>query len=446
MEIKIAPKAQQSRSYGNTKERPVILKADNLVKIYGKRTVVDGVSFEVRESEVVGLLGSNGAGKTTSFRMACGLIQPNGGTVTLNGLNVTNWPMYRRAREGELGYLPQDRSTFGALTTEENLIGAMQFLGYTKAQQREKLDELLVKFKLTHIRKTKVGYGGSGGLSGGERRRLEIARALLSHPKILLLDEPFANVDPITVDEMQKVILELVKDSVSILITDHQVAETLAITDRSYIVNRGKVLCSGSPVEVLMNQRAIDTYFGKNAANLLRQFQAGELNRRTSSPAPSPVKTPNEQNSEAFEVEDRASFSSTRSNNAGRSIAPSSQDPSNSADAVPTQHPTLPFLSRRRAAGSRNPTEKQAEEPVSTKALAGDAAVQRPEPTALPDTKAEEPRQVDVQNVPELTPRRSLGLKRREPGVVKQTPAPKIDSTPSRFENKIRGLFQRKKK
>jgi lipopolysaccharide export system ATP-binding protein len=173
--------------------------------------------------------------------------------------------MYRRAREGRLGYLPQDRSVFGALTTEENLIAAMEFLGYSRSEQRKALKESLEKFNLKHIRRTKVGMGGSGGLSGGERRRLEIARALLAKPRILLLDEPFANVDPITVEGIQTVIRQLADEGIAVLITDHQVDETLAITDRSYIVNSGKVLCSGTPIEVLSNPAAIQRYFGAKA-------------------------------------------------------------------------------------------------------------------------------------------------------------------------------------
>ena len=246
-------------------DRAVVLKAEGLVKIYGSRRVVDGVGFEVREGEVVGLLGANGAGKTTSFRMSCGLIPANEGKITLNGLDVTAWPMYRRAREGRLGYLPQDRSVFGALTTEENLVAAMEFLGYSRAEQKVALEESLEKFNLKHIRLTKVGMGGSGGLSGGERRRLEIARALLAKPRILLLDEPFANVDPITVEGIQTVIRQLADEGIAVLITDHQVDETLAITDRSYIVSAGKVLCAGTPIEVLSNPAAVKLYFGAKA-------------------------------------------------------------------------------------------------------------------------------------------------------------------------------------
>ena len=287
MSWKMTPKAPKN-VFNPQRERAVVLKAEGLVKIYGARAVVNGVSFEVREGEVVGLLGANGAGKTTSFRMSCGLITPNGGKVILNGLDVTQWPMYRRAREGRLGYLPQDRSAFAALTTEQNLYATMEFLGYSRSEQKRRCQEALERFNLTKIRKTKVGAGGTGGLSGGERRRLEIARALLAEPKILLLDEPFANVDPITVEEMQKVIRELADDGVAILITDHQVDETLAITDRSYIVNKGEVLCSGSPLEVLNNEEAVTLYFGGRAEFSRARFNGNRADipaRFTAAPA-----------------------------------------------------------------------------------------------------------------------------------------------------------------
>ncbi|MBR4833983.1 MAG: LPS export ABC transporter ATP-binding protein [Thermoguttaceae bacterium] len=256
---------RNERNANDGSERAVVLKAEGLVKIYGKRRVVDGVSFEVREGEVVGLLGANGAGKTTSFRMSCGLIPANEGKITLNGLDVTSWPMYRRAKEGRLGYLPQDRSVFGTLTTEQNLVAAMEFLGYSRAEQKVALEESLKKFSLNHVRRNKVGMGGAGGLSGGERRRLEIARALLAKPRILLLDEPFANVDPLNVQEIQGVVRQLADEGIAVLITDHQVDETLAITNRSYIVNSGKVLCSGTPLEVLSDPVAVELYFGTRA-------------------------------------------------------------------------------------------------------------------------------------------------------------------------------------
>ncbi len=251
------------QSTGNTSYiiPPTVLKAEGLVKIYGKRRVVDGVSFHVNKGEVVGLLGPNGAGKTTSFRMTCGLIDANEGIVYLNGKDVSGWPLYRRAREGGMGYLPQMASVFQQLSVQDNLLGMMEMLGMDGRTRREKCDSLLEKMKLTHLRKNMAR-----GLSGGERRRLEIARALVSDPKIILLDEPFAAIDPITVQNLQIIIRQLIKDGISILITDHGVTETLEITDRSYVIGAGKVLCSGTPQEVLANEAAKDAYFG-NLAN-----------------------------------------------------------------------------------------------------------------------------------------------------------------------------------
>ncbi len=244
---------------------PLILKVDGLIKIYGQRRVVDGVSFYVNRGEIVGLLGPNGAGKTTSFRMTCGMIDTNGGVVFLNGKDVTNWPMFRRAREGGMGYLPQDKSVFSSLTVQDNLLAVMELLGIDYKTRHKKCDELLEKFKLTHIRKNMAGSGGqSGGLSGGERRRLEIARALVSDPKIILLDEPFANIDPITVASIQQIIKQLSEEDISILITDHQVRETLQITHRSYVIQSGSVLCHGTPAEVLSNEEARRVYFGND--------------------------------------------------------------------------------------------------------------------------------------------------------------------------------------
>ena len=240
MDFKLTPKSQNFYHVGT--QQKTILRTEKLVKIYGKRRVVDGVSFDVGEGEVVGLLGSNGAGKTTSFRMSCGLIPANSGRIILNGLDVTRWPMYRRAREGRLGYLPQDRSTFGALTTEQNLYAAMEFLGYSRKDQKKECERLLKQFDLAKVRKTHVGYGGTGGLSGGERRRLEVARALLSKPKILLLDEPFANVDPKTVKEIQDVIRFLSNEGVAVLITDHQVDDRDHKSKLYYQFGKGPLL------------------------------------------------------------------------------------------------------------------------------------------------------------------------------------------------------------
>ncbi len=235
-----------------------ILKVEGLIKIYGKRRVVDGVSFHVNPGEIVGLLGPNGAGKTTSFRMTCGLIDTNGGIVYLCGREVTNWPMYRRSREGGMGYLPQENSVFRNLSVQNNLLGVMEMLGVKRGARKKRCNELLEKFQLTHLRRNYAG-----GLSGGERRRLEIARALVSDPKIILLDEPFANIDPITVHNIQEIIRQLAQDGIAILITDHQVRETLQITERSYVIRSGNVLCHGTPAEVLSNPEARKVYFGE---------------------------------------------------------------------------------------------------------------------------------------------------------------------------------------
>ena len=234
-----------------------ILKVEGLVKIYGTRRVVDGVSFHVNRGEIVGLLGPNGAGKTTSFRMACGLISTNGGMVYLGNQNVTDWPMYRRSRDGGMGYLPQDRSVFQKLSVQNNLYGVMEMLGMKRAERKRHCEELLEKFNLTHLRQS---YGGN--LSGGERRRLEIARSLVSNPKIILLDEPFAAIDPVTVASIQEIIRKLAAEGIAFLITDHSVQDTLEITKRSYVIQAGKVLCHGTPEEVLADPEAQKVYFG----------------------------------------------------------------------------------------------------------------------------------------------------------------------------------------
>jgi len=235
-----------------------ILEVEGLVKSYGSRKVVDGVSFSVDFAEVVGLLGPNGAGKTTSFRMTCGMIEPDQGTVILSDVDVTRWPMYRRAKEGRMGYLAQESSVFRKLTVEQNLLGVMELLdGFTRATRRRRCDELLEQFAIAHIRKSKAG-----SLSGGERRRLEIARCLVTEPEIILLDEPFTGIDPVTIESIQKIIRDLKARGISILITDHQVRETLQITDRSYVVVKGQVLVHGAPDEVLRHPKARELYFG----------------------------------------------------------------------------------------------------------------------------------------------------------------------------------------
>src|SRR5271156_5047579 len=235
-----------------------MLEVEGLVKIYGRRRVVDGVDFEVHPGEIVGLLGPNGAGKTTSFRMACGMIEPNAGKVLLGGLDVTNWPMYRRARDGGMGYLAQESSVFRKLSVENNLLGVMEMLGMDRKTRRARCEELLEQFDIARLRKSRAM-----SLSGGERRRLEIARCLVSNPKLILLDEPFTGIDPVTIASIQEIIRKLRDSGISILITDHQVRETLQITDRSYVIRAGKVLCHGRPAEVLSNPEARKYYFGE---------------------------------------------------------------------------------------------------------------------------------------------------------------------------------------
>ncbi len=236
-----------------------MLDVQGLVKIYGSRRVVDGVDFCVETGEIVGLLGPNGAGKTTSFRMTCGMIEPNKGKVLLSGKDVTNWPMYRRARDGGMGYLAQESSVFRKLSVEKNLLGVMEMLGVDRKTRRKRCDQLLEEFAITKLRKSLAM-----SLSGGERRRLEIARCLVSNPKIILLDEPFTGIDPVTIASIQKIIRQLREEGIAILITDHQVRETLQITDRSYVIRAGKVLCHGHPDEVLANPEARKYYFGED--------------------------------------------------------------------------------------------------------------------------------------------------------------------------------------
>ena len=234
-----------------------ILEVNGLVKSFGRRRVVDGVSFEVDHGEIVGLLGPNGAGKTTSFRMTCGMIEPDKGQVFLNEQDVTQWPMYRRAREGGMGYLPQQTSVFAKLSTEQNLLAMMELLGMNRRQRKLRCEELLEQFRITHIRRSKAGK-----LSGGEKRRLEIARCLVSNPEIIMLDEPFAGIDPVTVQSIQGIIGDLRDRGISILITDHAAREILQITDRTYVISEGQVLCSGTAEEIVRHDEVKEKYLG----------------------------------------------------------------------------------------------------------------------------------------------------------------------------------------
>lgn len=236
----------------------LILRAENIVRRYGSRTVVRGVSFDVSQGEIVGLLGPNGAGKTTSFYMVVGLVKPNEGRVFLDEKEITNEPMYRRAQLG-VGYLPQEASVFRTLSIEDNIKAVLEMTKLTKAEQILKLDSLLEEFGLTEKRK----YIGNH-LSGGERRRTEIARALATDPKFILLDEPFAGVDPIAVEDIQKIVYQLKLRNIGVLITDHNVQETLSITDRAYLLYDGNILKAGTAEELAADEEVRRVYLGQN--------------------------------------------------------------------------------------------------------------------------------------------------------------------------------------
>ena len=236
----------------------MILRAENIVKKYRKRTVVKGVSFEVNQGEIVGLLGPNGAGKTTSFYMIVGLIQPFSGKIFLDNEEITSLPVYKRAQKG-IGYLAQEASVFRNLSIEDNLRAVLEMTNYSKQYQKEKLETLIAEFGLQHIRKSKGNQ-----LSGGERRRTEIARALAIDPKFILLDEPFAGVDPIAVEDIQTIVSKLKEKNIGVLITDHNVHETLSITDRSYLLFEGSILKAGTAEELAADEVVRRVYLGQN--------------------------------------------------------------------------------------------------------------------------------------------------------------------------------------
>lgn len=239
-------------------ENELVLRTENLVKRYHKRTVVDHVSIELRQGEIVGLLGPNGAGKTTTFYMTTGLVVPNEGRIFLGDTDITNYPVYKRAQAG-IGYLAQEASVFRKMTVEDNILSVLQMTNMTPDEQMEKMESLIAEFHLNKVRKN-LG----DRLSGGERRRTEIARCLAISPKFIMLDEPFAGVDPIAVDDIQSIVASLVKKNIGILITDHNVRETLSITDRAYMLFEGKIRFQGTPEELAANDSVRRNYLGVN--------------------------------------------------------------------------------------------------------------------------------------------------------------------------------------
>ena len=255
-------------------EESIVLRAEGLVKRYGKRTVVNDVNFDVKQGEIVGLLGPNGAGKTTSFYMTTGLIVPNGGHIYLGDQEVTDFPVYKRARAG-IGYLAQEASVFRKMSVEDNILSVLQMTGKPRAYQLEKLEELIKEFRLAKVRKNKGDQ-----LSGGERRRTEIACCLAIEPKFIMLDEPFAGVDPIAVEDFQHIVWHLKYKNIGILITDHNVHETLNITDRAYLLFEGRILFKGKPEELAENPIVREKYLGSNFVLQKKDFEQLDEEKR----------------------------------------------------------------------------------------------------------------------------------------------------------------------
>ena len=249
------------------------LRSEGLVKVYGKRTVVNDVSFNVRQGEIVGLLGPNGAGKTTSFYMTTGLVVPNAGHIYLGGKEITKYPVYKRARLG-IGYLAQEASVFRKMTVEDNIASVLELTGKPKEYQREKLESLIAEFRLQKVR-----YNNGDRLSGGERRRCEIARCLAIDPKFIMLDEPFAGVDPIAVEDIQFIVWRLKQKNIGVLITDHNVEETLCITDRAYMLFEGQILFQGKPQELAENPVVKQRYLTNSFVLRMKDFAAMEQER-----------------------------------------------------------------------------------------------------------------------------------------------------------------------
>lgn len=258
---------QMNGTDNSTSAEPMVLHTENLVKRYGKRTVVNHVSINVKQGEIVGLLGPNGAGKTTSFYMTTGLITPNEGRIYLNDEDITEYPVYMRARKG-IGYLAQEASVFRKMTVEDNIASVLELTGKPATYQRKKLEELIEEFSLQKVRKN-LG----DRLSGGERRRTEIARCLAIEPKFIMLDEPFAGVDPIAVEDIQQIVWKLKYRNIGILITDHNVHETLSITDRAYLLYEGRILFHGTPEELAANPIVKAKYLSQSFELHKKSFQ-----------------------------------------------------------------------------------------------------------------------------------------------------------------------------
>lgn len=261
----------EKENTGNNGGESLVLRSENLVKVYGKRTVVNNVSFNVKQGEIVGLLGPNGAGKTTSFYMTTGLVIPNGGRIFLGDQEITKFPVYKRARAG-IGYLAQEASVFRKMTVEDNIASVLELTGKPLEYQKEKLESLISEFRLQKVRKN-LG----DRLSGGERRRTEIARCLAIDPKFIMLDEPFAGVDPIAVEDIQYIVWKLKDKNIGILITDHNVQETLSITDRAYLLFEGRVLFEGTPEVLAENPIVREKYLGRDFILRKREFQLDRL-------------------------------------------------------------------------------------------------------------------------------------------------------------------------
>ncbi|MGN0931142.1 MAG: LPS export ABC transporter ATP-binding protein [Thermoguttaceae bacterium] len=387
-----------------------ILEVQGIRKVYKKNNVVvSDVSLKVYPGEIIGLLGPNGAGKTTCFHMICGLRRATAGKIFLDGQEISKYPMFQRCQMG-LEYLPQERSTFDDLTVEENLLAVMEFLGMRKKESQELCTQLLERFELIKHRKDKVGSGGAaGGLSGGERRRLEFARALIRQPKVLMLDEPFAACDPPTINTIQKEIRKMSAEGLSIIINDHSIANTLRVINRAYVIQKGGwILCDGTAMDVISNPYAIATYFDHEAKDNAESI--GIAQGYTAEEAKNIVKAAYEE----MEELDRA----------GRLYKASREE-------------IQAYNERKRGAFAARPPRSQNEEPTTRPA----APTTRPEHIARPTSSATAQTSSDDRSI--KRPRLSLNNR----GAAEPTPSPR-DQGPeaNRYLNKLTGVLKRRKR